>query len=215
MANGFYHALAETQIVRKAVVLKVVSASPDLTRMSDVRGMQARTLWSNGWGRRRFMSFEAYLQTIPKIPHAPVDARFGRLVLVDTSMTIVDASRVLGLAFGGDESVFNLPPSRAPDAEVYWMWIRANYSNANVAPFDVVQSCTARERGLTALEGVAVFAHYAHMLGNGRSICLAGSRLGSFPAYCACLLILDGQPMLGVTEYCVGSAHQETLLRWW
>lgn len=217
MADGFHGALSETRVVRKTQVLEVVhpASQPELTRVSDVRGAQARVLWDNGWGRGRFPSFELYLQTIPAIPHAPVDARFCRPVLVDTSMHLTDACRVLGLEFGGDECVFSFPPSRAPDAEVYWMWVIAKSANLGETPYHVVQSCWTTERGVNAIEGVALFAQYPHMLGEGRTVCLAGSRLCSFPAYCAALLMAEGQPTLGVVEYCVASPDRETLLRWW
>lgn len=215
MADGCHGALSETRVFRKPSVPEAVCAAPEQTQVSDVRSAQARMLWENGWGRRRFASFEAYLQTIPPLPRAPVDVRFGRPVLVDTSMRMVDACRVLGLAFGGDECVFNFPPSRAPDSEVYWMWVVTSSSNVGTAPFNVVQACWTTERGVTALEGVALFAQYPHVLSSGRAVCLAGSRLGSFPAYCACLLMSDGQPTLGVTEYCAANPDRETLLRWW
>ena len=175
MADGFHGVLVETRVVRKAQVVEAaLEVLPELTGMSDVRVMQARALWDNGWGRGRFASFEAYLQTIPLVPRAPIDPRYGRAVLVDTSMRMVDACRVLGLAFGGDECVFNFAPSRGPDAEVYWIWVISSCANAGMTPYHVVQSCWTSERGVTALEGVALFAQYPHVLSGGRAVCLAG-----------------------------------------
>lgn len=216
MADGFHGGLALTRVVHKTRVLgRQEEQAPQETHVSDVRQTQARVLWDNGWGRARFPSFESYLATIPSLPRPPADPRFSRAVLVDSSMRLADACRVLGLEFGGDECVFNFPPSRGPDAEVYWIWVVASASNVGQTPFHVMQACWTTERGVTALEGVALFAQYPHVLSHGRMLCLAGSRLCSFPAYCACLLMAEGQPTLGVAEYCVGSPDRETLLRWW
>jgi len=202
MEYGFAVDVEKTRIVQKTTVL-------------DVRSAQARALWDHGWGRGRFSKFEAYLSTIPVLTRGPRDRRFSTPVLVDTSMKLTDACRLVGISFGGDESIFTIPPSRTPDAEVYWVWVCSRPTNAGMAPFHAVQLHNTFERTLIAYEGVAYLIQYPDALVGGVKLCLAGSRLCSFPAYCACLLEAEGQPTLGVTEYCRADPEQETLLRWW
>lgn len=190
-------------------------SSAQQTRILDVRAAQARVLWNHGWGRGRHATFEGYLSTIPEISRPPWDSRFLTPVLVDTAMRLCDACRLTGILFGGDESIFTIPPSRAPDAEVYWIWVCARPTNAGMAPFHAVQIHNNFEKTLIAYEGVAYLIQYPTALSGGVKLCFAGSRLCSFPAYCACLLETEEGPTLGVTEYCKADFGQETLLRWW
>lgn len=190
-------------------------SSAEQTRVLDIRAAQARVLWEHGWGRARHTRFEDFLRTIPRVPHAPADMRFGTPVLVDTSVKLTDACRLVGIDFGGDDSIFTIPPSRAPDAEVYWMWACARPTNAGMAPHHAVQLHAIFERTLIAYEGVAYLIQYPSALSRGAKLCFAGSRLCSFPAYCACLIGSEDGPILGVTEFCRSDVDQETLLRWW
>lgn len=189
-------------------------ASIEQTRVLDIRAAQARVLWDHGWGRARHARFEDFLRTIPHMPRGPSDARFGTPVLVDTSVKLTDACRLVGIDFGGDDYVFTIPPSRKPDAEVYWMWVCARPTNAGMAPYHAVQLHSVFEKTLIAYEGVAYLIQYPGALAGGVKLCFAGSRLCSFPAYCACLMGFDEGPALGVTEFCRADPEQETLLRW-
>ena len=189
-------------------------SSAEQTRILDVRAAQARVLWNHGWGRGRYTTFEGYLSTIPQISRPPWDSRFSTPVLVDTATRLCDACRLTGISFGGDESIFTIPPSRAPDAEVYWIWVCSRPTNAGMAPFHAVQLHNNFEKTLIAYEGVAYLIQYPMALSGGIKLCFAGSRLCSFPAYCACLLETEEGPALGVTEFCKADSEQETLLRW-
>ncbi len=191
-----------------------------LTQLVDVRAVHARRLWDSGWGHARFQNFATYLLTIPPIPRPPVDVRFASLVLVDTSMRLTDACRVLGLAYGGDDTVFEKFGSShrvvVPVlAEVYWMWVQDGAENCGRTPFACVHGFAApNEAGLTAFEGVCFYALHPGVLGRHAIDC-AASRLGSHPAYNACLQIGDdGAPSLGVAEYCVAGPRRGAASKW-
>ena len=188
-------------------------AAPSVTRVIDARAVHARILWDNGWGRGRFKNFEAYVSSIPRIPVMPRGTRFNKLVLVDTTLVLTDACRVLGIEYGGDNTVFTHYPNRPPPAEAYWMWMQDGESTLGLSGFDCVSAAPAKEIFLTAAEGVCWYAGHTGVL-FGRSVELPGSRLGSFPVYSACLMVHEGQPTLGVTEYCVGSPDRGSASAW-
>lgn len=214
MDGGYYAGQCVFGVPKTQILELPFEAHAEKTVVLDQRILQARTLWDSGWGRGRFPSFEVYLMTIPQIPTLPFDGRFVVPILVDISMRLPDACRLLGIEFGGEESVFTIPPSRAPDAEAYWMWVNLSPGNRGCAPYRVVQIHSTFERALIAYEGIALVAQYPQLLCADTTLCLAGSRLCSYPTYCACLLMVEGQPTLGVTEYCAEGITQETPLRW-
>ncbi|MCX6781062.1 MAG: hypothetical protein NT003_03035 [Candidatus Magasanikbacteria bacterium] len=174
----------------------------------DVRASLARVLWNNGWGRENFSTFETYLDSVPLIPEAPDDIRFNRLVLVDTGLSISIATRILGVAYDGGDSVFD---ESSPCAAIYWLWVsEGNFTDGEI-PFEVVQSDIESMRGLSVIEGLCFFVQYSRLLSNC-SWNLTESHLAAFPAYIACLLWIAGVPMLGVTEYCTGGFGRQTPL---
>lgn len=177
------------------------------TRIADVRATHARRLWESGWGRGRFMTFQQYLASIPSVPRQPLDRRFTMLVLVDAAVKLTHACQMLGIAYQGDDTVFSVHGDAPRTPEVYWLWVHDGASNRGRAAFDVRHGSAANERGLTALEGVCLYACHPDVL-TSHSIDLVAARLGSFPAYNACLLLHEGQPTLGVSEYCVGGADR-------
>lgn len=197
--------------------LRIAPVRVGATRVIDVRAVHARVLWDSGWGRGgRFQNFAAYLATIPPIPRPPVDVRFNQLVLVDRSVLLTAACRLLGISYGGDDSVFDLYDGGCASArlpEVYWIWVQSGRENRGLTPYECVHMFGNREMGLTAFEGVSFFATHSELL-NHHAIDLVASRLGSYPAYNACLLLGDdGAPTLGVAEYCVGAARRGTASR--
>lgn len=185
----------------------------DVTRVVDVRTLQARNLWGNGWGQDRFPSFAAYLSTIPPVPLQPPDKRFARAVLVDTMFRLTQACRVLGIAYGGDDSVFSLYPSHGPDSAVYWIWVQDGSACLGLTPYACREAYVPREQGLTAHEGVCLFAAFPKLLQH-HSIDLPGTRLCSYPAYVASLMIVEGAPTLGVAEYCTSHPNRGSASRW-
>lgn len=196
MTDGFHASLNQT----------VATMAP--TRVLDLRAVQAQTLWASGWGCERFQTFKQYLMTIPAPPLGVGGAEGRRLVLVDTSMRLTQACRMLGISYHGDDTLFSVHGDAPRTPEVYWLWVQDGSPNRGRTGFEVRNWLPPNQRGLTAFEGVCFYAHYPRVL-KRHSIDLVASRLGSFPAYTACLLWDDDyQPTLGVSEYCKASPNR-------
>lgn len=184
------------------------------TRIHDVREVHARVLWEQGWGAQRFPSFGSYLATMPRVPSRPAGGRFSKLVLVDRSMPLTQACRLLGITYGGDDTVFESFGDTPATAPVYWMWVDCGEHTAGQPPLLVREALGRLESALTVIECLALYAANPHAVTAGRCLQAAASRIGSFPAYCGCLMIADGVPELGVAEYCTGSSDRLTPTRW-
>lgn len=185
------------------------------TRVFDVREVHARVLWEHGWGAQRFPTFASYLATIPRVPSRPSGGRFSKLVLVDRSLPITHACRLLGVVYGGDDTVFESYGDTPATSPVYWIWVDCGEHTAGQPALLVREALGRLESALTVVECVALYAANPHLIGEGRSLQAAASRLGSFPAYCGCLMLADGGvPELGVAEYSTGSPERVTPTRW-
>ncbi|OGH62238.1 MAG: hypothetical protein A2848_02085 [Candidatus Magasanikbacteria bacterium RIFCSPHIGHO2_01_FULL_50_8] len=191
------------------------------TRVIDVRTVHARVLWDNGWGGGRFPTFASYLATIPRVPTSPAGGmgtakrRFSKLVLVDTMVPLTQVCRLLGVQYGGDDTLFKVHGDVRPQPSVYWMWVDAGDWTAGYPAFSVREALDQMEFALTVEECLALYACSPHLLQSGHGLHAAASRLGSFPAYCGCLMVGDdGVPTLGVAEYCVGASERVTPMRW-
>lgn len=150
---------------------------------------QAKVLWNRGWadviaaetnGRTRYRNFGEYLASIPDIPAFPKtwDARFPHLVLVDRRIQIDKTCCLLKVWFrGGNESIVPFHHKQVPRASVYWM--RCNYGGkyCRFSPSGVRRRFASRgdERGLDALEGLALYAQYPGLLKIRREMDLLSS----------------------------------------
>jgi hypothetical protein len=178
--------------------------NPPETRVLDARHTHARTLWNHGWGRGRFGAFEQYAASIPVPTPSLDDPQFQYRVLVDRGLSLTSACRVVGLDFSGTDDVFSSYGDEPVTPEVYWLWVHSGRANRGRCGFEVRQGLAKFERGLTAFEGVCLFAQYPRLV-SSHAIDLVASHIGSFPAYNACIMVCKGQPTLGVAEHCVGS----------
>lgn len=181
-----------------------VSADRLETQVLDPRQIHARILWNHGWGQGRFGSFDQYLATIPHATPVIDEQFFQHRVLVDRSLRLTAACHLVGLDFSGSDDVFSSYGDEPLTPEIYWLWVNSGRSNRGRCGFEVRQRLQKFERGLTAFEGVCLFAQYPKLV-SSHAIDLVASHIGSFPAYNACIMVYKGQPTLGVAEHCMGS----------
>jgi hypothetical protein len=193
-----------------SVVTDIVLNEPCKSQKSvmiNLQSVHARMLWNRGWCSEQFDSFEQYLRSIPPVPQIDIQMSkyFSGLVLVDTRVQIGKACRLLGIDFQGSDVVFSSYGEMMRAPSVYWLWAQTGLNNRGRSGFEIRQRLFSHERGLTAFEGVCLFAMHSSVL-KRHAIDLIDSHIGGLPAYNACLMVYKGKPTLGVAEYCVGSA---------
>lgn len=129
-------------------------------KTDDPRKAQAKRLWDKGWGRELgFDSFDAYLETIPELPEELTahDERFPELVLVDARVSVQAACRLLGIDCCIKDEDLTDPEDRET-AQVSWMRCQNGRRNAGKSVKTCRDEFAENEFGLTATEGLALFA---------------------------------------------------------
>ncbi len=191
-----------------AIMETTVRSAPARRLVCEASMAHGRALWLSGWGQGRFRSFADYMQTIPSLPPAHGSSRAQGLArlcepfLIDGSLSLVRACRMLGFAFAGDDSVFVDMVHDGFLRDVRWAWWSAQALSVCAAAgslqgFSVQESVVP----LTAFEGACLLAQDRSLLQNGRWLVCAGSWMNSSPRYRACFCVQDGEPALAVVDF--------------
>ena len=160
----------------QALITRLTSGGVGV-KTDDPRQAQAKRLWDKGFGREQgFDMFDAYLATIPVVPEAfKADERFPELVLVDARLPITKACELLGVDFSGDNQTYvDFDPKQAKSNKVYWILCQDGRKNYGKSVKSCRQSFAADEVGLSAYQGLAIFAQNPEGL-KGRAMDLPGS----------------------------------------
>lgn len=123
----------------------------------DVRSKQAAVLFGKGWSEwLGYTSFVEYLSSIPDVPPWFEDPRFDRVKLVDARIPLLDAARCAGLicrsANYDEYHVLPMLPA------VYWIHCQDGRRHHGKKFGDIRYSFRDGERGMRAIEGVALYA---------------------------------------------------------
>ncbi|TAK04957.1 hypothetical protein EPO33_03085 [Patescibacteria group bacterium] len=155
--------------------------APDVSEVvidpTDLRATRAKAFWDKGWGRELGIdSFEAYLATIPELPVWPEawKERFDRVILVDQRLPLTKCCALAGLKFDGSDATFVDHESIPTRPAVYWLNCQDGRRNRGKAPFACRDAFPEDERGLTAIEGVALYVHVPKVI-SGHYVDLVGS----------------------------------------
>lgn len=127
----------------------------------ELRSAAAFKLYDAGWGRELgFNSFEDYLGTIPPVPDFPAGwrGRFDRTVLVDARLPLKKMCGLLEIEFLGDEDTWVDYVPEKTKHDVYWIRCQDGRKNHGRNVRDCRKAFAAYEVGLTAIEGIALFA---------------------------------------------------------
>jgi len=148
-------------------------------KSDDPRVVQAKQLWDRAlFGHAQgFNSFKDYLATIPEIPTFPESYadRFPLLVLVDARLPVVRQCPLLGVNFSGDDQTFvDYERKTAKTGKVYWIRAQDGRKNNGKSAHACREAFGDDEVGLSALEGLAIYAQNPDDL-KGRAMELPGS----------------------------------------
>lgn len=188
-------------------VRRVVRAVATQRLVCEASISHGRALWLSGWGQGRYRTFAEYAQTIPSLPQIHEASRAQQVVrmcepfLIDGSLSLMRACRMLGIAFAGDDAVFVDMVHDGFMREVRWAWwspqaLTAEGAAGSLRGFTVQQTVVP----LTAFEGACLLAQDRSLLVNGAWLICAGSWMNSSPRYRACYCQQDGEPTLAVID---------------
>lgn len=181
-----------------ASLRSIIEGSDMTIDLADCRVTQAKVFWNAGFGRKLgYVTFRAYLKTIPEIPVWPEKwgDHFDRIVLVDRRPGITKMCRLLHVAYNGNNNTFIPFPLGLKAERVYWINYQDGRRNHDESPRVCRRSFFDFERGLSAQEGLAAYAQDRNVL-QDHTMDLPGSICRDFYSYCAFLGIVDGVPRL-------------------
>lgn len=130
--------------------------------------LQAKRLWDKGFGER-YQSFSEYLGTIPGIPEALKhdDVRFPFLVLVDARLSLKKSCELAGVIYVRNGRNFeDYDPKNTRTERVYWMRCQDGQQNRGKTVEASRENFAENEIGLTAMEGIALYAQHPAMIKN-------------------------------------------------
>ncbi|MCI0479724.1 hypothetical protein L0Y59_04215 [Candidatus Uhrbacteria bacterium] len=134
----------------------------------DVFARQSAALWKARIGQRfGYRSLSEYRASLPTLRPAPEDvvARFPIPLLVEARIGLVQACRLAGLLYDGDDRTL-VPQgkrvSRSPSA--YWIRVQDGRQNRGRSARECRKRFGRDEIGLTAIEGVALYVQHPDIL---------------------------------------------------
>lgn len=182
-----------------------IAATEANSNIGDIRIAQARILWNLGWGiELGYTSFEDFLATVPGLPKWPDEYKthFDQAILVyaPDKLSLVTACHLTGISVA--RNVDNVVPyySFQEKREVYWIYCQSGRRHCRKSAQYCRKSCAKFEIGLSAFEGVSLFAQDRSVLcgkSRGEPLGLPGSTRENHSNQVAYLRIdRDKSPML-------------------
>ncbi len=179
MSPSLEYNLLKRVVEYPTLFLWIIFAPRPKVVVEEMRRVQAFRLWILGWGKDKYPSFEAYLDSIPAVPsqfcdrgkilELPLDTSgklvFDRLVLVDTrGVDFKEAARRAGIGF--IPFPFKIENLYTEERDVYWIPCRDGFLNENTTPSTLRRHFHHREIWGTSFESVFLYAQDSSVIYN-------------------------------------------------